>query len=308
MRKESQESLLVKIKGSRRRSELSQPIAGYLFIMPAVLGILIFSVIPVIYAFYISFTDYNLLNPIKNLVGYQNYKDLLDDPLFWKSMKNSFYFAGVVVPLQSALALGLAILVNQKIKMRGFFRSAFFVPVVTSMVVASTIWLIMYNPSSGLINSILMRLGLPRQPFLTSSVQAMPAVIVMCIWKSVGFSMVIFLAGLQGIPQELYEAVQIDGAGKWQSFRYITLPLLKRTTLFILVITTMDALKIFSPMYVMTGGGPRHATMGIVFYIWKIAFSYMKMGYASALAFVLFALILILTLLQFRFLGTRVEY
>lgn len=308
MRKESQESLLVKIKGSRRRSELSQPIAGYLFIMPAVLGILIFSVIPVIYAFYISFTDYNLLNPIKNLVGYQNYKDLLDDPLFWKSMKNSFYFAGVVVPLQSALALGLAILVNQKIKMRGFFRSAFFVPVVTSMVVASTIWLIMYNPSSGLINSILMRLGLPRQPFLTSSVQAMPAVIVMCIWKSVGFSMVIFLAGLQGIPQEFYEAVQIDGAGKWQSFRYITLPLLKRTTLFILVITTMDALKIFSPMYVMTGGGPRHATMGIVFYIWKIAFSYMKMGYASALAFVLFALILILTLLQFRFLGTRVEY
>jgi len=308
MRKESQESLLVKIKGSRRRSELSQPIAGYLFIMPAVLGILIFSVIPVIYAFYISFTDYNLLNPIKNLVGYQNYKDLLNDPLFWKSMKNSFYFAGVVVPLQSALALGLAILVNQKIKMRGFFRSAFFVPVVTSMVVASTIWLIMYNPSSGLINSILMRLGLPRQPFLTSSVQAMPAVIVMCIWKSVGFSMVIFLAGLQGIPQELYEAVQIDGAGKWQSFRYITLPLLKRTTLFILVITTMDALKIFSPMYVMTGGGPRHATMGIVFYIWKIAFSYMKMGYASALAFVLFALILILTLLQFRFLGTRVEY
>ncbi len=280
------------------RSKQREWIAGYLFSFPALMGIGLFSLGPMLYALYMSFHDVNIISPVMPFVGLQNYENLVQDQVFWTSVRNSAYFTVVVVPIQSTLALALAFLINQRIRGRILFRASYFMPVVISTVVAASVWQLMYDPTHGLLNSLLHAVGIPGQPWLGSSVQAMPAVMLMCIWKTTGFFMIIFLAGLQEIPNEFYEAARIDGAGGGQLFRLITLPLLQRTSLFVLVITTMDALRVFTQIYVMTGGGPANATSTIVFYIWRTAFRQMKMGDATAMAFVLFVLIFLLTLCQ----------
>ncbi|MBI4552147.1 MAG: extracellular solute-binding protein [Candidatus Latescibacteria bacterium] len=283
---------------------------GYGLVAPAVCGIAVFVVIPMLFALYLSFHHPYVLRPQARMafVGWANYQQLFGDPLFWKSLLNSAYFTVVVVPIQTTVALGLALLVREKIKGVAVFRSAFFVPVVTAMVVVAIIWRLLYNVNAGVFNGLLVRFGVPKQLFLASATQAMPSVIAMCIWKSCGFFMLIFLAGLQAIPEELYDAAKVDGAGRWHRFRHITLPLLNPAMLFTLVITSMDAMKLFGPIFIITNGGPLHATTVIVYYIYKAMFLFLKVGYAAAMAFVLFGIILTLTLVQMRVLRREAVY
>ena len=277
------------------------------FLLPATVGIILFSLLPILQALRISFFDYALLNPQQIFVGVENYERAFADPVFRIALNNTILYSVLLVAGQTLLGLFLALLIKQEIRGRAFFRSAFFMPVVTSLVVISTVWKLMYN-SQGFINGVLGTLGLGAQPFLASSTQALPSLVLMSVWKEVGFYMLIFLAGLQAIPGELYESAAIDGANRLTSFWRITLPLLRRATVFVMVVGTISAFKVFTPVYLMTDGGPADSTMVIVFYIFRVAFRYFEMGYASAMSFILMGIVIVLTLLQFRFLRTTVEY
>lgn len=272
---------------------------GYLFLLPALGGILVFILGPVVAAIALSFTKWDLLTPAK-FIGLSNYQELIQDPMFRKVMLNTFVFTGASVPLSLILSLGLALALNQKIKGIVIFRTIYFLPVVSSMVAVSLVWRWLYNPNYGLLNYFLNLLHLPSINWLFSTTWAMPAVILMSVWKALGYNMVIFLAGLQGIPQMYYESAKIDGAGKFQAFKNITLPLLSPTTFFVLVISIISSFQVFDQIFVMTSGGPAHATEVIIYYIYHNAFQIFRMGYASALAFCLFIIIFALTLLQIR--------
>ncbi len=279
-----------------------EQIAGWLFVLPAVVLLGAFLVWPTIRAFYLSFTDYKVLAPNPaEFIGAENYTSLLTDDTFWEAVRNTAYFAVVVVPLQTAAALGLAILLNERIPARSVFRTIFFSPVVLSMVVVSILWSYFYNPGQGLFNAILGNLGLPEQDFLTSSAQAMPSIMVMSIWQGVGFQMVIFLAGLQAIPLYLYEAAAIDGASARQRFTGITIPQLRRTTFFIVVVSTILAFKVFTQVYVMTRGGPFGSTRTIIYMLWEEGLNFRNTGYSAAMAVLFFLLVLAITVGQRRF-------
>lgn len=277
------------------------------FLLPATAGIVVFSLLPIVQALRISFFEYGLLNPEQTFIGADNYQRALADPVFRIALNNTILYSVLLVVGQTLLALLLALLLKQQIRGRAFFRSAFFMPVVTSLVVISTVWKLMYN-SQGFVNGVLGTLGLGAQPFLASSTQALPSLVLMSVWKEVGFYMLIFLAGLQAVPGEIYESAAIDGANRWTSFWRITLPLLRRATVFVMVVGTISAFKVFTPVYLMTDGGPADTTMVIVFYIFRVAFRYFEMGYASAMSFILMGIVIVLTLLQFRLLRTTVEY
>ena len=277
------------------------------FLLPAAIGIFLFAILPIAQAVRISFFDYSLLNPEQIPVGLENYDRAFKDPIFQIALRNTLWYTVLLVTFQTAAALSLALLLKQHVRGLAFFRSAFFIPVVTSLVVISTVWKLMYN-TQGIINGFLRTASLSPQPFLTSADQALLSLVAMSVWKDVGFYMLIFLAGLQAIPLELYESAAIDGASKWQSFSRITLPLLRRPSVFVVVVGTISAFKVFTPVYLMTDGGPADSTMVIVFYIFRSAFRYFQMGYASAMSVVLLLIVLILTLVQFRLLRTTVEY
>jgi len=276
-----------------------EAVAGYLFLLPALGGILVFILGPVVAAIALSFTKWDLLTPAK-FIGLSNYQELIQDPMFRKVMLNTLIFTGASAPLSLILSLGLALALNQKIKGIVVFRTIYFLPVVSSMVAVSLVWRWLYNPNYGLLNYFLNLLHLPSVNWLFSTTWAMPAVILMSVWKGLGYNMVIFLAGLQGIPQMYYESAKIDGAGKFQAFKNITLPLLSPTTFFVLVISIISSFQVFDQIFVMTSGGPAHATEVIIYYIYHNAFQIFRMGYASALAFCLFIIIFALTLLQIR--------
>jgi len=294
---------MTRLSGLQRQRYLTA--AG--FLLPAAVGICLFSILPIAQALRISFFDYSLLSPQQTATGLENYKRAGADPVFQIALRNTLLYTGLLVIAQTGAALALALLLKQRVAGLAFFRSAFFLPVVTSLVVISTVWKLMYN-SQGFLNGLLGTLGLSPQPFLASSTQALPSLVVMSVWKDVGFYMLIFLAGLQAIPVELYESAGIDGTTKWQSFTRITLPLLRRAAVFVIVVGTISAFKIFTPVYLMTDGGPADSTMVLVFYIFRTAFRYFEMGYASAMSFILLGIVLVLTLVQFRLLRTTVEY
>jgi ABC-type sugar transport system permease subunit len=277
------------------------------FLLPAAVGIVLFSILPIAQALRISFFDYSLLNPEQIPVGLENYDRAVKDPVFRIALKNTLLYTFLLVGFQTAMALGLALLLKQRIRGLAFFRSAFFVPVVTSLVVISTVWKLLYN-SQGFINAFLRTVGLPAQPFLSSTSQALLSLVAMGVWKDVGFYMLIFLAGVQSIAVDLYESASIDGASPWRAFVRITLPLLRRPAVFVVVVGTIAAFKIFTPVYLMTDGGPAESTMVMVFYIFRTAFRYFQMGYASAMSVILLGIVLLLTLIQFRLLRTTVEY
>jgi ABC-type sugar transport system permease subunit len=295
--------MMLRVSGIRRQRY--QTAAA--FLLPAAIGIFLFAILPIAQAVRISFFDYSLLNPEQIPVGLENYDRAFKDPVFQVALKNTLLYTVLLVTFQTAAALGLALLLKQQVRGLAFFRSAFFIPVVTSLVVISTVWKLMYN-SQGFINGFLRTAGLSPQPFLASADQALLSLVAMSVWKDVGFYMLIFLAGLQAIPLELYESAAIDGASKWQSFGRITLPLLRRPSVFVVVVGTISAFKVFTPVYLMTDGGPAESTMVIVFYIFRSAFRYFEMGYASAMSVVLIVIVLVLTLVQFRLLRTTVEY
>jgi len=285
-----------------------EDVAGWLFVLPATLLLGLFLIWPTIAAFGLSFTEYQVLSPNPTrFVGVDNYLTLLADGDFWQAVRNTAYFAAMVVPLQTGAALGLALLLNEKLPLRSLFRTVYFSPVVLSMVVVSVLWAYFYNPSQGMFNEVLENLGLPRQRFLTSAGQAMPAIALMSIWQGVGFQMVIFLAGLQSIPQTLYEAAAVDGAGRWQRFVSITIPQLRRTTFFVIVVTTIFALKLFTQVYVMTEGGPFGNTRTLIYMLWEEGLNFRHTGYASAMAVLFFLLVLAITVVQRRFLSQEVD-
>ncbi len=286
-----------------------EAIAGYLFLLPNLLGFLIFTVLAVGASAVISMTDWDLLSRPK-FVGLDNYVKLLTgDPLFRKVLLNTFYFTFVSVPLTIVISLGLALALNQGIRGLALYRAAYFMPVITAMVVVALIWRWLYNPDFGVLNYLLNQLGIRRPPnWLADQRWAMPAVMIMAIWKHVGYNMVIFLAGLQAIPSNLYEAASIDGAGRWERFRYVTLPMLTPTTFFVLVISLIGSLQVFDAVLVLTDGGPANATRTIVFHIWEQAFRFLHMGYAAAIAWILFFIIFLITLLQWRLQGRWVHY
>lgn len=294
---------------SERLSRAWDRFSGYVFVAPGLFGLSLFFLFPLLFAFVMSTMSISLVNPDNAaFVGLDNYRHAFSDPTFIRSLWNTILYALIQTPLQTILGLALALLVQKAIRGIGIFRTLYYLPVVISMVVASVIWRIAYSPDAGLINSFLNLFGIPSQPFLASSSQALLSVAGMLAWKWVGFSMIIFLAGLQSIPQDVYEAARMDGANRWQQFRKMTLPLLKRTMLFVVVINTINSFKLFTPILLITQGGPNDSTTVLVYYVYKEAFNYYNLGTASAGAVVLFGLVLGVLLVQFRLFKTDVEY
>lgn len=256
-----------KMKSSYSRRQRN---TAYIFVAPALILLLLFLIIPAFMALGFSFTDFYVLTPDRmEMVGVDNYASLLSDELFFKCLRNTFYFTVVIVPVEAVIAMGLAILVNRKIVGRTFFRTAYFAPVISSLTVVSILWVCLYNPNDGLFNAILNMVGLPGQRFLRSADQAMNSILVMSIWQGVGYQMIIFIAGLNGISQELYEAAAIDGANSVKKFFYITLPGLRNVISFIVVYVTIQAFKVFTQPYIMTFGGPQNSTRTLVYYIYQ---------------------------------------
>ena len=272
-----------------------QNISAWIFILPAVLGTFIFIIIPVIYSFGLSFTKWDLLNPIE-FVGFQNYKTLFSDSLFYKILLNTVVFAlstsflGVIIPLV------LASILNTKIRGSEFFKTAYFLPFITPMVVIGIVWTWIFDPNIGFLNQILHN----NINWLYDSKYAMPAIIIVSVWKLIGYNMIIFLSALSGVSQSLFEAAKIDGANSLQIFKNVTIPILSPTIFFVIIITAISSFQVFDLIYLMTPGGPLDSTNVLVFSIYKNAFEYFNVGYASATAYVLFLIILILTLVQWR--------
>jgi ABC-type sugar transport system permease subunit len=271
---------------------------GVIFSLPAILLLFTFLVLPVVLAFIYSFMEYNMLNPdAKSFNGLENYKRLFQDMLFFKALKNTMYFTAVVVPLQCGVALVLALLVNKKVKVASLGRVFFFSPVVTSMVVVAILWTFLFNVNNGLINYALNFFGIPNQQFLLSEGQAMNSIIFMSIWQAAGFQMMIFLAGLKEVPETLYEAAEIDGANAWQKFWNVTMPSIQHVTGFVLIITTIQAFRLFIQPYVMTNGGPSDSTKTLVFMLYENGFQFRDVGYSSAIAVVFFLVVIITSLI-----------
>lgn len=285
---------------------------AYLFNAPGLILFATFTVYAVVVSLWLSFHTWNLLEPDKPYVGLQNYNEVLHDRAFWAAVGHTVYFTlGSVIPAM-AIGLGLALLLNTQIRALGLFRAAFYLPAITPLVIAALIWKWVYNADYGLANYYLLRLHLINQPvqWLSDKHLAMPAVIVMGIWISVGFNMVVYLAGLQAIPAEFYEAAEVDGANAWQRFRRITFPLVAPTTFFLLIVQTILGMQAFDQIFVMTSGGPPGpggATTTVVYYLWQQGFRFFRMGYASALAYTMFVLLFVISLIQFRWYSKRVE-
>lgn len=274
---------------------------GWLFVLPAILLLLIFLIIPFAMSISYSFTDYNILNPdAKKFVGLANYIQTFKDGIFLQSLKNIAQFVVFIIPIQLGLALGLALIVNKKRPFNLFYKIAFFAPVVVSLTVTSVLWLYIVNPDQGLLNSLLKIIHVAPQPFLTSAKQAMYVIIGISAWQSAGYQMLIFLAGLQDIPESLYEAAELDGASKWKKFLYITLPGLKPTTVMILTTTLISALNLMTQSMVMTQGGPEYSTMTPIYYIYRTGFTDRQLGYASAVSVIYGLIIIVLTVVQRR--------
>jgi len=280
---------------------------AFWLLLPATAGLVVFTFAPLVYAFWISLHDYQLLSGQLTWLGAGNYLRLLADPLVAKSLIVAALYTAISVVAQVVIGLGLALLVKDRVRGLGFFRTAYFLPVVASFVVMATIWKFLYA-ESGLFNALLVTLGLPAQPFLRSADQALASIAALGVWKFVGFNMLILLGGLQAVPADLYESAALDGAGSGQRLLHITLPLLKRVMLFVVVMTSIESFKLFTPVYVMTAGGPQESTTAIVFQIFRTGFRYYELGYAAAMSFLLLALVLVLMWFQFRALRTDVEY
>ncbi|KRL62755.1 carbohydrate ABC transporter permease [Lactobacillus psittaci] len=274
---------------------------GWLFVLPAILLLLIFLIIPFAMSISYSFTDYNILNPdAKKFVGLANYIQTFKDGIFLQSLRNIAQFVVFIIPIQLGLALGLALIVNKKRPFNLFYKIAFFAPVVVSLTVTSVLWLYIVNPEQGLLNSLLKIIHIAPQPFLTSTKQAMYVIIGISAWQGAGYQMLIFLAGLQDIPESLYEAAELDGASKWKKFLYITLPGLKPTTVMILTTTLISALNLMTQSMVMTQGGPEYSTMTPIYYIYRTGFTDRQLGYASAVSVIYGLIIIVLTVIQRR--------
>ena len=286
--------------GRARLSPLArrEMFTAWLFISPWVLGFLLFSALPIGLSIFYSFSSYNVFQPPR-WVGLANYRALVGDPLFWKALYNTAYYTFLSVPLMMAISLAVAMLLNSKLRGMRVFRTIFFLPSVLSGVGVALLWLWIFNPDYGLINLALGYLGIEGPLWLFSPAWSKPAMVIMSLW-GMGGVMVINLAGLQNIPPQLYEAARVDGATALAQFRYVTLPMLSPTLFFNFVTLTIGSFQVFTQAYVMTDGGPVHSTLFYVFYLFQTAFEGLRMGYASAMAWVLAAIIMAITWFQFH--------
>ena len=270
-------------------------LTALIFILPAVLGTLIFIVIPVIFSFSLSFVDWDLLSPMK-FVGLSNFKDVLTDSTFVQVLINTFVFAIASSVFAVIIPLVLACILNTKIRGSNFYKTAYFLPFITPMIVIAIVWQWVFDPNIGLLNQILHT----HIKWLYDVRFAMPALIAVSVWKLIGYNMIIFLSGLSTINQEVLEAAKIDGANSWQVFKNVTVPLLSPTIFFVIVITSISSFQVFDLIYVMTQGGPDNSTMVLVYSIYKYAFEYFDVGKASAIAYILFAIIFVLVLCPWK--------
>ena len=290
----------------RHEPATAQTRAAWVFLAPAVLLISVFFLIPVLASLVLSVTDFDIYAVASlgnaRFVGAANYLRLVHDPVFWKALLNTFYFALVGGPLTVAASLGAALLLSSKmVRWQGFFRTIYFAPFVTTLVAVAIVWKYLYHPQYGLLNWALAHFGVHRIDWLGDPHWAMPAIIVMSVWKNFGYNMLIFVAALQSVPQELYEAAELDGAGPVKRFWHITVPMLGPALAFVGIVTMIGYFQLFSEPYVMTQGGPLRATTSVVLYMYEEGFRWWRMGFAASIAFVLFIIIAIATTIQRRF-------
>jgi len=293
--------------------EREQRVLGYLFLLPDLIGLAVFWIVPMAFLFYLSVHEWTGLSPA-TYVGLKNFAELMHDGLWWKSVRVTLVYLAAFVPLVVIVPLVLAVLLNTEIRGRNWFRTGFFVPFAIPMVIAAVAWAFMLDPGFGVVNYLLrgllqlplireLGLKLPSQMWLASRTQALPVVIFVGIWKFLGFYMIIFLAGLQDIPAAYYEAAMIDGASSWRMFRDVTVPLLRPVIIFVVLIAAFRAFQVFDQVYVMTSGGPFYATYTVMYYIYQLGFRYFRFGYGAAASVLLFAMILVFTLAQVRYVG-----
>lgn len=285
------------VRKRRFSNETEDRVAGWLFVSPMLVGFSMFMFGPLIFALYMSLHDWPLLGE-ETFIGLKNYQHLFSDPSFLNSLQVTLLFSLGLVPLNIILAILLAVLLKDKFAGIGLFRTAIFVPVVTSLIVWAIVWKYMLAPEQGFINQFLNVFGIQGPAWLLNKSTALPAVILVSVIKNVGLNMILFLTAMQQVPAELYEAAELDGASPYRKFRNITLPLITPTVFLTMIITTIGAMKVFGQVYVMTGGGPGESTKVLVYYIWETAFKLFDIGYASAIAFVLFFILLAFTILS----------
>lgn len=278
--------------------EMRKEWSAYAFLTPSFILMGVFTLFAAGFAFYLSFHQWDVLNPSKPYVGLSNYRELKNDAYFRQAVKNTAYFTLGTVPLSVVLGLFIALLLNRQIRGRALFRTLFYLPVVTPLIVSGLIWKWVLDGDFGLLNYYIGKIGISPQLWLSNPSLAMPSVIMVSVWATVGFTMLVYLAGLQAIPQEYYEAAAVDGAGGWKQFRHITLPLLAPSTFFVTVYLIISSFQVFDQIFVMTNGGPLRATTTVVYYIWQAGFQQFTMGYASAMAYGLFAIIFVFTIIQ----------
>lgn len=284
----------------RKRWNEEQTKTALLALLPSFIVFSVFIVYPVFYSLYLSFFNVSLLATSKKFVGWRNYTTLLKNPTFQKAVLNTLRYTAGVVPLGIVCSLAVAVLLNSRLRFQQLFRAAFFIPVITSMVAVAMVWSWMLEPNYGLINVMLDKIGIKGPNWLTDPDWAMTSVILLSIWKNLGYNMVIFLAGLQDVPDEMYESADIDGANALQKFLFITVPIIKAPIGFAFIISMIKSLQAFNQIYVMTGGGPANSTIVVVYYLYQQAFEFFRTGYGSAVAWTLFIVILFLTLIQNR--------
>ncbi|GEM88278.1 carbohydrate ABC transporter permease [Meiothermus granaticius] len=282
------------------RRTLGELPSALLFLLPTVAVLGTFNFYPALYSLYLSLFEWNGLSPHREFVGLANYTRLLASGEFWNSLRVTLLYAGGVTLLALALGLLVAVLLNQPIRGQALYRVLYFLPVITPTVASGVVWKYLFDPTQGVVNRGLAEVGLEGPSWLSDPSWALVAVIVVGVWKRVGFNMVVYLAALQGIPKTYYEAAQLDGADSWQQFRHITLPLLAPTTFFLVVTALIDAFQVFDLVYVMTSGGPLGSTDVLGYYLYRQGFRYSELGFASAVAYVMFALIFLVTVIQFR--------
>ena len=282
--------------------------SAFILLLPATIGLLIFSFYPIVSAARTSFYNVSTLSLNYEPVGFANYIQAFQDKMFLISIGNTLFYTIALVFLQILVALIFALILKNAFFGVGFFRTAFFLPAVTSLVVVSTIWKIFYHTDVGIFNSVLQSIGIAPVGWLTDANMALWSIVIVGVWKEVGFSMLVLLGGLNIIPTDYYEAAAIDGSSGWTGFWKITLPLLRRSLLFVTVLATINAIKVFIPIYVITNGGPMNSTQTLVFNIYRNVFSYYKLGYGSALSMILLLIVGVVVGIQFRLLRSDVEY
>lgn len=283
-----------------------QLVLGSIFLGLPLAWLLIWVVLPIFIVLYLSFTSFDVLSP-PEWVGMWNYEDLLYDDLFWRAVRNTLFYTAWSVPIGILLSLLLAMLINTKLPGASFYRTVFYVPVVAPLIATALIWILFYESSSGFINYLMGALGFRPVDWLGNANTAMPAIIIMSIWKGLGYNMVIFLAALQAIPKELNEAASLDGAGRVRQFFAITLPMLTPATVYVVITSLIGSFQVFAQVYVMTNGGPNNSTITVVHYIYRTAFQDLDFGYASAMAVIMFLLLMLAAFANLRlFSGSRI--